>query len=213
MSGKIGECPSCEVPDNSGIFPGRYIKVSNSGNSLPDLASLGSGANEWACTYDSVKRLLWEIKTDDGGMRDRDWSYIWHDPTSLGVVGDEQNEFYSQNCELQDFCNTNNYMKRVNSTNLCGVGNWRIPSLLQLKSLNYCSNTKVLGEECTGYFQVPTISTEFFPKTKVGEHWTATELEFNPPFAWFVTFKYGYSSGDYKRYDKPVRLVATGLNF
>ncbi len=213
VSGSIGECPSCIDPDDPGLFPGRYIKVSNSGHSLPDSASLGSAANEWACTYDSERRLLWEIKTDDGGMRDRDWTYIWYDPTSLGVKGDEQNEFYSHNCEIDDYCNTNNYKNRVNPTSLCGVSTWRIPSLTQLKSLNYCSNSETLGQTCAGDFEYPTIPPEFFPNTKVGEHWTASELDANPPFAWFVTFKYGYESGDYKRYDKSVRLVAIGLDF
>ena len=145
-------------------------------------------------------------------------SSAWNDLTfyegiSLGVKGDEQNEFYSHNCEIDDFCNTNNYKNRVNPTSLCAVGNWRIPNLTQLKSLNYCSNSETLGQTCTGDFQYPTIPPEFFPHTKVAEHWTASELESNPPFAWFVTFKYGYESGDYKRYDKSVRLVAIGLDF
>ena len=37
---------------------GKYIKVSNSGQALPDSASLGAGPNDWACTYDTESKLL-----------------------------------------------------------------------------------------------------------------------------------------------------------
>ena len=57
-----------------------YTKISNSGAVLPDTATLGSGANDWACTKDNKTGLTWEVKTDDGGLRDKDWYYSWYKP-------------------------------------------------------------------------------------------------------------------------------------
>ena len=57
-----------------------YSKISNSGSVLPDTATLGSGANDWACTKDNKTGLIWEVKTDDGGLRDKDWYYSWYKP-------------------------------------------------------------------------------------------------------------------------------------
>lgn len=199
----------CLLVNTASVFA-EYIKVSNSGKSLPSSARLGIGVDDWACTYDTKKRLLWEVKTDDGQIRDKDWAYIWYNPSSTGVKGDEQNDYYSANCEKGGFCNTDDYKNRVNRTRLCGANTWSVPNLTQLKSLIYCSNTDATGKTCTGDFQYPTINTTFFPNTIAAEHWTISELKHNPPFAWFVTFKYGYDSGDYKRYAKAVRLVVRG---
>ena len=48
-----------------------YTKVSNSGKPLPDSALIGNGSNDWACTYDSDSKLIWEVKTSDDGLRDQ----------------------------------------------------------------------------------------------------------------------------------------------
>ena len=50
-----------------------YTKIANDGSELPADAPLGSAAGEWACTRDNATGLVWEVKTDDGGLRDMDW--------------------------------------------------------------------------------------------------------------------------------------------
>src|SRR5690606_34936481 len=55
-----------------------YTKIANDGSELPPDAALGSGPGDWACTRDNVTGLVWEVKTDDGGQRDKDWLYTWY---------------------------------------------------------------------------------------------------------------------------------------
>ena len=107
----------CLLMNTASVYA-RYIKVSNSGISVSDNAVMGNGPDDWACTYDNDSKLLWEVKTDDGGMRDKDWSYIWYDPEQAhigGITGVEQNRFNSFNCENNGFCNTNDYKNRLNN--------------------------------------------------------------------------------------------------
>ncbi|MBP8283259.1 MAG: hypothetical protein KAX46_05010, partial [Chromatiaceae bacterium] len=61
--------------DSDGQAGFSFTKIANSGNALPAAAALGSGANDWACTRDNVTGLTWEVKTNDGGLRDQDWTY------------------------------------------------------------------------------------------------------------------------------------------
>ena len=57
-----------------------YSKIANDGSLLADAAVLGTGAKDWACTRDNATGLVWEVKTDDGGLRDKDNTYSWYDP-------------------------------------------------------------------------------------------------------------------------------------
>ncbi|MCX7088970.1 MAG: hypothetical protein NTV00_13075 [Methylococcales bacterium] len=44
-----------------------YVKVSNSGNALPDSAQLGGGADDWACTYDDKTSI--DVGSENHGWR------------------------------------------------------------------------------------------------------------------------------------------------
>lgn len=74
----------------------RFIKIGNNGKELPDSAALGSRADEWACTKDSKTGLVWEMKTNEGGLRDKDWRYTWYDPQYLPDAYDEDG-YYDEN--------------------------------------------------------------------------------------------------------------------
>lgn len=66
-----------------------FTKISNSGAALPASATLGAGANDWACTYDNVTGLMWEVKTASG-RRSQDHTYTWFSSdasNNLGVTG------------------------------------------------------------------------------------------------------------------------------
>jgi hypothetical protein len=72
----------------------RFVKVDASGAVVADNSS------QWSCVYDSQTQSLWEEKTDNGGLRDKDWQYTWYDTRQYynkGVLGfsdrhDYQNE-------------------------------------------------------------------------------------------------------------------------
>ena len=48
-----------------------FTKLDRNGYPLPDSAM------NWDCVRDNVTGLIWEIKTNDGGLRDWDWTYTW----------------------------------------------------------------------------------------------------------------------------------------
>lgn len=86
-----------------------YTKIANDGTSLAATAALGNGAADWACTRDNVTGLVWEVKTADGGVRDRNKTYPWS--------------------------NAGTYPGTVNGLALCGYTDWRLPTVDELLSL------------------------------------------------------------------------------
>ena len=150
-----------------------YTKISNSGAVLPDTATLGNGANDWACTKDNKTGLTWEVKTDDGGLRDVDWTYSWYKPNGNngGNAGytDADKEWESPpNCSTKDNCNTYAFTNAVNTKGLCGKNDWRMPTVDELMTLVKCSDVKYDTDgSCTNYTSVstPTINSTYFPNT------------------------------------------------
>jgi hypothetical protein len=174
-----------------------YAKISNSGAVLPDTARLGIGTNDWACTKDNKTGLTWEVKTDDGGLRDMDWSYTWYEPDSSKNLGDEgyQNgNGISYICSGSD-CDTYAYKNKVNKTKLCGAGNWRMPTVDELMTLVKCSDGKYdTNGSCTNYKLIskPTINRMYFLNTFSDAYWSSSSDAAYMSAAWYVSFGDGY---------------------
>ena len=47
---------------------------------------------------DNVTGLMWEVKTDDGGLRDKDWTYSWYNPDATTNGGSAGYADYGDNC-------------------------------------------------------------------------------------------------------------------
>ena len=73
-----------------------------------------------ACVRDNITGLIWEGKTDDGGLRDKDNTY-----KNLGGGA---------------ATDTSGYVAAVNASNLCGFNDWRLPTRAEL--LNLVDNGK-----------------------------------------------------------------------
>ncbi|MCX5884178.1 MAG: hypothetical protein NTU74_21000, partial [Deltaproteobacteria bacterium] len=70
-------CPSPGQPfygqdANYSINPMSYTKLDGSGNTLPDSTT------SWVMVRDNVTGLIWEMKTNDGTIHDKDNIYTWH---------------------------------------------------------------------------------------------------------------------------------------
>jgi len=63
------------------INPLSYTKQDAEGNDLPDSAT------EWVMVKDNVTGLIWEVKTDDGSIHDKDNEYTWQNAQDV-VEGD-----------------------------------------------------------------------------------------------------------------------------
>lgn len=167
-----------------------FTKLDASGNALPETAS------EWSCVRDNHTGLMWEVKTDDGGLRDKDNTYSWYNPdnnTNGGSAGTQN----GGSCAGSD-CDTYAFVQAVNSQGLCGINDWRMPTRLELMSIVH--NGVVY----------PSIDTAYFPNTLSRWFWSSTPNSNSSDGVWQVSFEHGSVGGNIsKRHwgGNKVRLV------
>jgi len=168
--------------DSDGHAGFSFTKLDASGNPLVDQ-SVDYATTPWACVKDNVTGLIWEVKTDDGGIHDKDNPYKWGGISRQGNYG---NEFYDDWDIL---------VNGANSENLCGFNNWRIPGRTELKSLIDHSRVS------------PAIDITYFPSTLSSKYWTASPYLSNSEDAWDIDFEDGNSGYHGRSATRSVRLV------
>ncbi len=140
------------------------------------------------CVKDKRTGLIWEQKTDDGGVRDKDNTYTWYNPdlkNNGGYVGRQNGD--SSFCKGSK-CNTYAYIRTLNRANYCGYSDWRMPTRSELISIvNY------------GRFS-PAIN-RIFTNTQNSEYWSASPNASSDKYAWYVDFNHGYAYS-YDKYSK-----------
>lgn len=125
------------------------VKIDSRGGPMP------AWSGPWACVCDTRTNLLWEVKTDDEGIHDGDWTYSWwQGNTGVANNGDC---YYEQNR-----CDTADLVRHTRREALCGVENWRLPSAAELKTLRSVDTPP----------GAPAIDGNYFPKTRRGDYWT-----------------------------------------
>jgi len=139
---------------------GRYVMLDAHGAVVTDRSRR-------VCTRDTVTGLEWEVKTHDGGLRDRRWTYTPYDgnpATNGGYAG--YRDGTSGNCVRAAMaggsCNTEAYVAAVNAAGLCGHADWRLPSYVELAAI---------ARDTTG--DPPDATALAFPDTEEGWYWTA----------------------------------------
>jgi hypothetical protein len=170
-----------------------YTKISNNGGELPSNAALGSGSNDWACTRDNVTGLMWEVKTDNNGLRDKDWTYTWYnsDPnTNGGAVGTVS----GGTCYQTGRCDTEKYVIDVNSQGLCGRKDWRLPKVKELVSIVDYSRTD------------PPFDPVYFPNSKTNGFFWSGEYSIGE-WNWSNIVAHGSATAYPRKYDRLIRLV------
>ena len=108
-------------PDNANGPAGySFVKVCNNGQQAGQRGCLksavqGSGPHDWGCTKDLVTGLTWELRTQDGSIRDARRSF--------------------SNFGIDDPADVGGLVAAMNAQALCGAADWRLPSVTELFSL------------------------------------------------------------------------------
>jgi len=171
-SGEI-PCPQRGEPfygqdGNYTINPPSYIKMDIQGNYLADSAA------EWAMVRDNVTGLIWEVKTDDGSIHDKDNVYTWcnSDPaTNKGFSG-----------ECGQGTSSESFADDLKLSNFGGRTNWRVPAHLELLSIIDYGKSN------------PTINLWYYPNTYIGNYWTITRGASGFDYVWRVDFSDGQNA-------------------
>jgi hypothetical protein len=185
-----------------------FTKISSTGQALPVTA------NAWSCVKDNVTGLIWEAKTDDSGLHDKDDRYTWYNPDNTKNGGSVGTENTATACfgytagNAATYCNTSAYAQRVNTAGWCGASSgWRMPSVTELQSIADLSRSK------------PAIDTAYFPNTAFSTndedwwesaYWSSTPVAEYASLAWDVTFYNGDGDWGGRGGDAAVRLVRSG---
>lgn len=165
-----------------------YVALDAKGRKIRPQA----GARPHACVLDAASGLVWEVKTDDNGPHDRDWTFSWYDQTLEGKnvpMGYPD----SGRCGTKGRCDTQAYVVDVNKRGLCGFRDWRLPTAAELEGL---LRTNAQGAK---------IDAKFFPNTAAGYFWSGDYVPSEVGGALLVSFELGLTlegnsaSGGYVR--------------
>ena len=204
-----------------GVQHSNYTKLNANGDAL------SYKAHDWACVRDNHSGLVWEVKTDDGGPRDKDNTYRWGGKSASKMAlsdgrydyGDnerKQNLLYSHKGKRYDDWDV--LVDTANLERLCGFSDWRVPDLHELASLVRCNSGyyENMNRGCEGgYHRSPTIDIEYFPKA-VGNnsyYWSASPQDYSSTYdrdyrhAWIIRFSDGPDLAHYRENNYHVRLV------
>lgn len=158
-----------------------FTKISATGEQL------SANTISWSCVLDNHTGLMWEKKTDDNGLHDKNNVYTWYNPDAQSNGGKAG---YENNGK-----NTYQFVNTVNSQGLCGYKDWRLPTLEELHSIvNY------------GTFN-PSVDTTYFPNTLSYWYWTSSSSASSNELVRVTTFLNGSDNINYKSDNSYIYLV------
>ena len=136
---------------------------------------------------DNVTGLMWEVKTDDGSIHDKDNTYTWYDSNPATNGGNAGTSSVGTDTE--------DYINALNLLAFGGFSDWRIPSQHEIRPIADYSRYQ------------PAIDETVFPYMQLSYYWSSTSSARFPDGAWRVDFQYGYVYSTGKGVVEHVRAV------
>jgi PKD repeat protein len=103
-----------------------FTKIGASGETL------AFDATQWSCIKDNVTGLMWEYKSNDGGLHDFSNTYTNYDSTVLDQI---TTSVAPTQAQIDAPTNSLGFRNAVNAEGLCGSTDWRVPSSYELQSV------------------------------------------------------------------------------
>jgi len=198
----------------------KFFKISAEGKSLAE------DSKEWSCVQDKSTGLYWEVKTEDGGARDYRKTYRWGNlKVSDLAYGEKYDKHKSKEAHPDVFTvnkkrgkvytDWNSVIKAANEEKLCGLTDWRVPSIFELHSISTYHSTGLGSNAQTwkenGMYFDSYLDPNFFPTIKKNNdglfYWSSTQIVDNIYYSWGLSFDKGTDNYGYRVYKFPVRLV------
>lgn len=181
--------------DSDGRAGFSFTKLDGAGAPLANQQA-AYDSTPWDCVRDNVTGLTWEVKTDDGGLHDRDWTYSWYNSSGINT-GLSTGMPNGGSCLNGADCDTEKYAAAVNAARWCGQGDWRLPSRAELLSIvNY------------DVAAAPRVDSGYFPNAAGNPHWSASPGQLIA--VWAVDFATGDVTAQSRSHAYSVRLVRAG---
>jgi Protein of unknown function (DUF1566) len=166
---------------------------------VPDDGTLEAGVdllyidNGDGTITDPRTGLMWEKKSDDGGLHDKDNIYWWSGNGAQETVWDWLEDINSQGI-----------------SGFAGYHDWRIPSVKELLSIvNYqnppAAVSSAFNKDCVPGATVSTGSCTF-----LHDYWSSSTWAANAGYAWTVSFNHGSVSRSLKADTARARAVRGG---
>ncbi len=178
-----------------------FTKLDPSGHPLANQ-SVPYATTPWSCVRDQVTHLTWEVKADDGGLHDKNWTYSWYSPDLGGTPGGGLCGGTLPVSGPYTGCDTYSFAQYVDHHGgLCGFTDWRVPTSRELQSL----------VDYSVHPAGPTVDTGYFPNMDTGDpYWSSSPYVSLSGYAWVVDYVFGYVYGTEENDDHHVRLVRGG---
>lgn len=182
-------------------YAGAWTKLQGLGGSTtcggqPRYVNNGDGT-----ITDNLTGLVWERKSDDGSVHDKDTTGTWSTGSPYNGNGTAFTTF------LRDGLNA--------GAGFAGANDWRLPTIAELQTIllpepypcttNPCVDL-AFNNGCTSNCTVLTCSC-----TQASLYWSATTYSSSSGSAWFVYFGSGFADTNFKPNFSYVRAVRGGL--